>query len=456
MRKYLLVAAFSVSAILFGNVSAQADSPLLDFVGKYFASYNAEDFSAACGMLSPYKCDPKSAAGVERFSGEYKKMSHGYEDVSLWVPEIPEEQNYDIVCVKNSYQYKYSTDKNTITEVMSYYIKDRADGTKEITYRVCEEKMNSNGVETSCPVVSAVDYCTEEPSDAMVVEKEEMMDESLEEESMPESEMTEEAEAGEMESKVKTIDMLLEEIQALKDEIKKLEKEVSDRQEDIEVLNEEIDQDFEIDAQKAKEAAEMKAQEEEMKIAEEVKIEIEGNEKNKTIEDIKDSVGIDFTSPESTTIEWNTEDGIVSQENCSKMTALSVSKEEEKSVKEFIEKTLKMTVDPLNISAGTIVNFTGYKREAFISTVQTEIDPETNTQKLVLSWGELGENPMKEILEESETLAPLSDESEEEMMKEESSIEAEEVGESAKAEPTVTELEVNGMKLVITEYDEES
>jgi hypothetical protein len=233
MRKNIFIIALFVSTLSLGSASAQENNTLLDFVEGYFQNYNTENFEKACEMLSPYKCDPKSAAGVERFAQEYKKMKNGYEAVSLWIPAGVAEyadQYYDIVCVKNTYQYNDSFEDTSVTEVMSYYLQDRADGSKEIVYRVCEEKTSSDGRPTSCPVVSATDYCLgASQKDLREVIKEEMV--------ISETLPTDEAEAStNIENKEKTVYMLLEEIESLKTELARLEKEVAEKSKEESVV----------------------------------------------------------------------------------------------------------------------------------------------------------------------------------------------------------------------------
>ncbi|MCF7846787.1 MAG: hypothetical protein K9M51_01885 [Candidatus Gracilibacteria bacterium] len=134
----------------------------MELVERYFEAYNTREFQRACAMLSGRKCDPQSRAGVERFAEEYDKLVDGYDEVYVWLPSIPDDFHSEVVCVQYEYQYKNDPNTKTVQEVMSYYVRPREDGYREITARVCEQKFLNEVQEVDCPLIANRRFCVEE------------------------------------------------------------------------------------------------------------------------------------------------------------------------------------------------------------------------------------------------------------------------------------------------------
>jgi hypothetical protein len=134
-----------------------------NLVNQYFKSYNEQDFKKACSMMDQDKCNADRPQAVLRFAEEYGKMEKGYESVRLWSSKfMPEDFHSQVVCVENKYRYKDDLEQKEVIETMSFYVVEREDGSDEISQRVCESKILSDGREGNCPVEAVKKFCVGE------------------------------------------------------------------------------------------------------------------------------------------------------------------------------------------------------------------------------------------------------------------------------------------------------
>lgn len=135
------------------------DSPHANLIKQYFLDLANNDYTSACGRLSPAKCTPVQEVAVANFSQEHKKLSNGYEYVSVKDFGLTSPSGKHVTCVKYSYRYIDDTNPQLISEVLSFYTDTMEDGSLKITDRVCEKKYKDGSGERPCPIQAKQVFC---------------------------------------------------------------------------------------------------------------------------------------------------------------------------------------------------------------------------------------------------------------------------------------------------------
>lgn len=139
----------------------KADSPHTNLIKQYFMDLANEEYTEACGRMSPAKCTPVREAAVANFSLEHKKLINGYEYTSVKDFWLMSPSGKHVTCVKYSYRYIEDTNPQLISEVLSFYTDTMEDWSLKITDRVCEKKYKEGQGERACPIQAKQFFCVD-------------------------------------------------------------------------------------------------------------------------------------------------------------------------------------------------------------------------------------------------------------------------------------------------------
>jgi len=130
----------------------------VEVVQSYFELQNTLRFREACSLLEKQDCDSQNGKSIEEFSNGRSTYVNGFENITIWTPNKQPEYE-QVVCAKYSYLLKADANPKTVTEIMSFYLRNREDNEWEITTRTCEKKHKEDRGERDCPYPASVKYC---------------------------------------------------------------------------------------------------------------------------------------------------------------------------------------------------------------------------------------------------------------------------------------------------------